>query len=124
MPRFALLTHDFPIPHWDFLLEGSESCRTWRLLDEPGPGRTVRAEAIADHRRHYLTYEGPVSGDRGTVARWDAGTFEWIVNEGDRVEVELTGDRLHGRCVITSRENAPYDACDFAAPAALRNRKR
>lgn len=29
-----------------------------------------------EHRRLYLDYEGPISGDRGSVRRVDAGTYE------------------------------------------------
>ena len=70
--RFAVLSHDHPVPHFDLLIEQGDVCRTWRLAREPGE-RPVAAEAIADHRPHYLTYEGPVSGNRGRVTRWDAG---------------------------------------------------
>lgn len=98
MPRFAVLAHDHPFPHWDLLLEAGESCRTWRLLEEPGPGRAVAAEPLPDHRPHYLTYEGPVGGNRGTVTRWDAGAFEWISDDGSETAVELSGARLRGAC--------------------------
>lgn len=114
MPHFAILTHDHPFPHWDFLLEDGPACRTWRLLEEPAAGRSVPAEPIADHRLHYLTYEGPVSGGRGTVARWDAGTFEWIASEPDRVEVELAGAQLRGRCHIAACDFAGHWICVFA----------
>lgn len=96
MPRFAVLLHDHPSLHWDFLLEQGESCRTWRLLKAPDAVGDIPAEAIADHRLMYLDYEGPVSGDRGTVTQWDAGTFEWLVNGDDLVEVRLTGRSLIG----------------------------
>ena len=96
MPRFALLTHDHPVPHWDLLLEEGAACATWRLSAEPGPGRAVPAERIADHRLHYLTHEGPVSGDRGTVARWDAGGYVRV----DAATVKLSGTRVCGRCVF------------------------
>ncbi len=75
MFRYVILTHDHPFPHWDLLLEWGETCRTWRLLEEPAPGKTVAAEILPDHRRHYLDYEGPVSGGRGRVTRWDGGTY-------------------------------------------------
>jgi hypothetical protein len=100
MPRFAILQHDHLFLHWDLLLEDGGSCRTWRLLAEPVAGLTVSADRIADHRLVYLDYEGPVSGDRGTVARFDAGTFAWIADEGANIEVELAGSRLAGRCTI------------------------
>jgi hypothetical protein len=102
MPRFTILEHNWPALHWDFLLEAGSVLRAWRLLAVPVPGSTVPAEQNADHRFVYLDYEGPVSGDRGSVRRWDAGTFEWVADVPERVEVELRGEKLVGRCVIGS----------------------
>ena len=102
MPRFAILTHDHPSLHWDFLLEQGDSCRTWRLLKSPDSPGEIPAEAIADHRLMYLDYEGPVSGNRGAVTQWDAGTFEWLSpteppgSDVDHCEVRLTGQRFRG----------------------------
>lgn len=93
MPRYVILAHDWPTPHWDLLLENGDALLAWRLLAEPAPGRTVPAERNADHRKFYLDYEGPVSGDRGTVARWDAGTFEWIETG---IVARLSGTRTTG----------------------------
>ena len=75
MPRFAILCHDWPTPHWDLLLEDGESLRAWRLHAEPHPGSAGRAEPNADHRKLYLDYEGTVAGHRGTVTRWAAGEY-------------------------------------------------
>ena len=100
MPRFVVLEHDWPTLHWDFLLEAGPVLRAWRLLAEPAAGKDVPAEPNADHRVLYLDYEGPVSGDRGTVRRWDAGTFELVADAPGRVEVKLLGAKLAGRCVI------------------------
>ncbi|HKI33113.1 MAG TPA: hypothetical protein VKA46_14775, partial [Gemmataceae bacterium] len=55
----------------------------------------VAAEPSFDHRRTYLDYEGPVSGGRGTVTRWDAGTCTWE-EEGEGVAIRLEGARLRG----------------------------
>ena len=96
MPRFAILTHDHPSLHWDFLLEQGESCLTWRLLKAPDTLGDIPPEAIADHRLMYLDYEGPVSGDRGTVTRWDAGAFEWLHLNDASCTVRLEGRRLSG----------------------------
>ena len=60
----------------------------------------VAATATFDHRRMYLDYEGPVSGKRGRVLRWDHGTFSWQKNEDDHLAVELNGVRLHGSVVL------------------------
>ena len=100
MPRFVILEHDWPTLHWDMLLESGAVLRAWRLLAEPAPGRDVPAEPNADHRLFYLDYEGPLSGDRGSVRRWDAGTFEWVEDGTERVVVELHGTKLAGRAVV------------------------
>ena len=100
MPRFVVLEHDWPALHWDFLLEAGPVLRSWRLLAPPGHGEPVPVEPNAVHRPFYLDYEGPVSGGRGNVLRWDSGTFEWIADEQDRIEVKLKGAKLAGLCVI------------------------
>jgi DNA-directed RNA polymerase subunit RPC12/RpoP len=102
MPRYVLLTHDHPFPHWDLLLEWGTACRTWRLLQAPVPGRVIAAEPLPDHRRHYLDYEGPVSGDRGTVARWDSGGFQTQVNRSDIVRVACDGCRGFAGLILQS----------------------
>jgi DNA polymerase Ligase (LigD) len=96
MPRFVILEHDHPQRHWDLMLEAGKVLRTWRLCAPLAAG-TVPAEASFDHRLLYLEYEGPISGNRGTVVRWETGTFVWIVATADRVVVELKGSTLVGR---------------------------
>jgi hypothetical protein len=99
VPRYVILEHDHPERHWDFMLESGDVLRTWRLAAPPRPGAAVPAEPIFDHRRVYLDYEGPVSGNRGTVTRWDAGTFSWE-EAGEGVAVRLEGARLRGRASV------------------------
>lgn len=82
------------------MLEAAGVLRTWRLLTEPGAGRVIRAEPLGDHRMVYLDYEGPVSGERGTVARWDSGTFDWVCDTEREVVVEVAGRRLRGRVIV------------------------
>jgi len=100
MPRFAILEHDYPVPHWDLFLEAGDVLRSWRLLAPLEPGIAVAAEPTGDHRLLYLDYEGPVSGNRGTVARIDAGTFSWEVEAVERLIVRITGARFVGRMVL------------------------
>ena len=76
MPRFVILEHDHPVLHWDLMLEAGDVLQTWRLAMPPCLGVPIEATALGDHRRAYLDYEGPVSGNRGNVKRWDAGKFE------------------------------------------------
>jgi hypothetical protein len=120
MPRYVILEHDYPTRHWDFMLESGQVLKTWRLAAPPRPGAAVAAEASFDHRPAYLDYEGPVSGGRGTVSRWDAGTFSWE-EAGETVVVRLDGTRLRGRAVIeadggTGRRLA-LEATDAARPS-------
>lgn len=100
MPRFALLEHDHPTLHWDFLLEAGPDLWTWRLDANPQTLAACRAVRIADHRSMYLDYEGPVSGDRGKVKRIAAGEFAWVEDLPGRIVVELRGAALSGRLTI------------------------
>ncbi|MGQ0633509.1 MAG: DNA polymerase ligase N-terminal domain-containing protein [Planctomycetaceae bacterium] len=107
MPRFVVLAHDWPVEHWDLMLEKEASLRAWRILAEPRPQSAIPAEPLPDHRPMYLTYEGPVSGNRGTVKRWDYGTFEPLEVSNERVRVRLRGERLQGVAVLQTTGSAP-----------------
>ncbi|MCO6455149.1 MAG: hypothetical protein J5I93_07605 [Pirellulaceae bacterium] len=104
MKRFVLLRHELPDDagrpsHWDLMFERDESDRlwTWSLAELPRADGPVAALRLPDHRRDYLDYEGPVSGNRGTVRRWDAGTYRILRNdEGDWL-LQLNGQRLQGQ---------------------------
>lgn len=91
MPRFVILEHDHPTLHWDFFLEAGTVLRAWRILAKPIPNVELPAEAAPDHRLLYLDYEGPVSGERGTVTRFAAGTFAWEIDTAEWVRVRLDG---------------------------------
>jgi DNA polymerase Ligase (LigD) len=100
MARFVVLAHDWPFTHWDFLVEVGGVLRAWRLLAEPAAGIDIPAEPNGDHRLMYLDYEGPLSGGRGSVSRWDAGTCDWRADEPARVVLVLRGDALNGEAVV------------------------
>jgi hypothetical protein len=119
MPRFAILEHDYPTLHWDFLLEESETLLTWRLSAPPDSGAVMEALQTFNHRRLYLDYEGPVSGDRGNVVRWDGGIFEREVCEADRIVVRLCGARLQGVLRLECREGNEWRAKFQADPTKL-----
>jgi hypothetical protein len=101
MPRYVILRHDSPRGiHFDFMLEAGETLKTWALPEPPRPEVEMPCEALGDHRLAYLDYQGPISGGRGSVTRWDSGTFtveshgeaEWIIN--------LAGEKLSGRAIL------------------------
>jgi len=114
MPRFVILRHECPPgsprpTHWDFMLQCGEVLRTWALPVEPTAGATMTAAALPDHRLDYLDYEGPLTHDRGTVARVDAGSYE-IERESDaELVVRLDGAKLVGRATLVRQPILPSD---------------
>ncbi len=90
MPQFVILTHDWPDLHWDFMLESNGVLKTWRLQSQPTAECELEAIPIADHRLHYLTYEGPVSMNRGTVHQFEHGEFSYI-HHRDETEPQWPG---------------------------------
>ena len=107
MTRFVILEHDHPQHHWDFLVEAGTFLRTWQLREPPQPGRAVVAVPSFNHRLIYLDYEGPISGNRGTVQRWDAGTCTYDQN-ADALMFHFAGQRLHGRARLGPTERGEW----------------
>jgi hypothetical protein len=114
MPRYVILEHDHPSLHWDLMLESEEILRTWRLSEPPRPAKSLAAISTFDHRPIYLSYEGPVSGNRGRVARWDQGTFTWQQCQSDRAAVVVNGERLRG-FLILEQINGDQWVAEFSA---------
>lgn len=89
------------------MLESDCALRTWALREMPqmsSPGKAIAAEKLPNHRLAYLEYEGPVSGERGTVGRVDTGTFETIVESQGRLEIRIDGGKLRGKLTIHRTE--------------------
>jgi hypothetical protein len=104
MPRFVILEHDHPYPHFDLMLESGNTLWTWRLPRLPQLGDALDAERLADHRLDYLDYEGPVSGNRGIVWRREFGDLNWLTVEEGRLEARVHGVQLQGLLRLT-RQN-------------------
>lgn len=66
------------------------------------------AEASFAHRTLYLDYEGPVSGGRGRVRRWDDGDYELLTEGPGRMEFLLRGTRLKGRCRLEEASDGAW----------------
>ena len=108
--RFVILYHEFPDghprqSHWDFMLEwepkvkGENRLRTWALEQSPlevfaeleaASEIEIPAIRLEDHRAHYLTYEGPISDDRGRVRRIASGIYRIVEETGAETIAELT----------------------------------
>ena len=139
MLQFVLLLHECPsaVPratHWDLMLEVGAALRTWVLYELPwawaeageqvppagssGDAVHLTAEEIQPHRLAYLTLEGPLSGDRGSVQRIDRGPYEPI-EVGDRlVRVRLSGERICGLLEMTRPDaSLPYWRLSYSGPA-------
>jgi len=102
--RFVILHHrQDPGEHWDLMLEKGEVLWTWRLARDPLDLQNypIPAERIDDHRKAYLTYEGPISGGRGMVRRVEEGTYSCEAEGVDDLSFRLTGPSLNGRFQIT-----------------------
>lgn len=76
------------------MLEAAGKLNTWALDQAPVVGTCTVAERLPDHRIEYLDYEGPVSGERGQVTRWDWGCYEIIESFASRMSVRLFGMKL------------------------------
>lgn len=113
MKQFALLSHDHPFPHWDFLLETGEHLTTWRLLSLPnsqGVAQTISAERLPDHRKMYLDYEGPVSGNRGQVQRVDRGAYILIEQTETYWQLRIEGEMLQGFATLAVEGSGERDS--------------
>ncbi len=81
--RYVILHHEgFGEPHFDLMFESSTglALATWRAADWPVVAGDELTR-LADHRRDYLEYEGPVSNDRGHVRRVVTGECEFSPTE-------------------------------------------
>jgi hypothetical protein len=130
MPRFVLLYHETPPgyerpSHWDLMFESGDVLRTWSLAELPREWQGIRmrtmelygtcpelagrsavaAHELGDHRRDYLRYEGPVSGNRGRVSRVAEGTYRAEEQSSERWHVTVSGRQLRGR--LTLRREGP-----------------
>ena len=84
--RYVVLRHEgIPQPHFDLMCEHKPGSKLlcWRFPVWPVT-KATKVEELRLHRREYLDYEGPVSGDRGHVRRVEAGAC-LVTCSGDNV---------------------------------------
>ena len=123
MPRFVILRHEIPAgsergTHYDLMLESEGVLRTWAIPELPAQGKVTPADALPDHRLAYLEYEGPVSGNRGSVTRVDEGEYELLAESAELFQVRLAGKGLVGRLELRQSADASkqWTASYFPAP--------
>ncbi len=115
LDRFVILEHRRADTHWDVMLERTGTLRTWAVDSLIHPGATLSARALPDHRLAYLEYEGPISGDRGEVRRIAQGTYVRLEWSDERIVVDLQGDQLRGRLML-SRDGGNAWSLRLSAP--------
>ena len=80
--------------HYDLMLSPADSkpLWTWAIpinpVHQPLP-LECKAERLPNHRRIYLDYQGPISGNRGHVQQAALGTFEVVIWSEQQVDVRL-----------------------------------
>jgi hypothetical protein len=82
------------------MLETQGGLTTWALAKPPDAAPQVAADALPDHRTAYLDYEGPISDERGSVTRWDRGTYQLRRQDLDEIVVVLAGGTLAGEVTL------------------------
>ena len=93
--RYAVLHHTgVESPHFDLLFETAAGSLLTTYRSDRWPPTTVLGDRLADHRRIYLEYEGPISGNRGQVRRVAGGWCSLRVS-GERATLLLdTGEQI------------------------------
>ena len=91
--------------HYDLMIDEGDTLATWRVSLEGMArligGDTAGATKIADHRREYLSYEGPVSCDRGMVKIMDSGECEMADHSDSARRYRMKGKELRGTMSIS-----------------------
>ena len=91
MLRYVVLHHTgIDNPHYDLMYEFRPgSMLTTRRIPHWPPEAHDQLTPLPKHRREYLDYEGPVSGNRGQVRRVASGTCEVEVDSEQSCLVKL-----------------------------------
>lgn len=119
--RFAVLRHEgVAEPHFDLLFEifPGSVLAAWRSacwpIDSPIP-----LTRLDDHRRIYLDYQGPISGNRGWVRRVAAGTCR-LRQSPSQWLVEFVGSPALSDLILSQAEAASWQARPSPASISLR----
>ena len=105
MPYCVILYHETPDDaavdsHLDFMLEANDELLTWRWGEIPQDNQVFVVSRLTNHRIEYLTLEGKLSGNRGTITRIDHGTFEPpIENSQQQFSILIRTIKLQGELV-------------------------
>ncbi len=105
---FVIQEHSAPEGvHWDLMLQLGDALRTWRLSVPPEQiqNEPIPAEKIADHSLRFLSYEGPVQNNTGSVKIADRGNFTLFEQTEKEILFETAGQILKGKFQLQFQQN-------------------
>ena len=123
--RFVILDHLPPttqqdggtarteLQHFDLMFEvaGTPDLTTFAVPQLPrAVGDQVAGKRISDHREKYLTYEGPVSGNRGEVRRVAFGNWEGSLESEIVLQFAPNSPKFSSRTWTIAIETETYSA--------------
>ena len=104
--RFVVLRHCVSPDdvHFDLMIDAGDALATWRCPEAPDTAADVAmtCEKLADHRRRYLEYEGPLSQDRGEVRQHDGGYCRLLAADVGVWRIEFRGTQIRGHYELAS----------------------
>ena len=118
-PVFCVQKHDASHLHYDFRIECKGEMLSWAVPKGPSldPNQKRLAIHVEDHPLEYRHFEGVIPQGNygaGTVMIWDEGSYSvpglsskkdmenavWEGMKKGHIEIELYGEKLHGRFVL------------------------
>lgn len=102
------------LPPLDGLQPVAAGLTTFRCPERPDlSADPMELELLGEHRRVYLDYEGPVSGNRGTVRVLAKGLAQVLLRTEDRLALaaDFGHAPLHFNLVSQSRPQGPVWLC-------------
>ncbi|HUT30444.1 MAG TPA: DNA polymerase ligase N-terminal domain-containing protein [Sedimentisphaerales bacterium] len=101
--------------HWDLMLEVGSVLQTYRLELAPEELKHDKTTAVRifDHPLKFLTYEGNLSEDKGSVQFADIGTYRMLNDTQNVRRLQLNGEILNGTLTLTCIEADRWE-CSFS----------
>ena len=87
--------------------DSQSALRTWALESEPQAGMKIQATELPPHRLEFLDYEGPVSGDRGSVKRVDRGNYRMLDSTTRDLKILVMGATMRGTVTLLRSQRQP-----------------
>ncbi len=99
--------------HWDLMLQQGDVLATWQIPLPPSqwPGKPVSCRKIFDHRLQYLTYEGPLTQNRGSVKIYAAGTCQIVDSLKNYWRINLQSDNIRGNMLLELVNEDQWQLC-------------